>query len=453
MKKLLFHLALLICVNSFAQKSASLPVGNDVLFKEIERIKGDAKITADSAFSLLADYNQYPEVKSINRYHLFIYKDSTFGMVPLNIFVPKNYKRDVPSPAVLLLHGAVVLSSFKDAYKDTTSDEDFFYDYFAKRNYIIIRPFADSRGPNTDGTKLFDWVINFFNGRGSRNRTNPTFQTLTSIICRLKQSLNIDDNKVFVFGHSDGADGAFALQVYKPSSFAGFMVYNSMLVNIFAHDIYLRNTLNRPLYLVHSDLDDLRPIQQTRPIVDILDSLKSPTLYKEYIGFKHFDKHLQLDMPLSYAWTHQISRNPFQKSITWELSDTSNNNCDWLRVVRFDTTASGAAWHTKLNTSLYNKRDKVFMDTHLYYDLNKSAAISAYYNNNTFEICSSRITEIELLISPVMVNILEPVVVNVNGKEVYREKVTANKSFLLKNFEVSFDRKALWVTSIKLNTD
>lgn len=453
MIRLIFiKLCLLISFATFAQQPAILPVANTVLMKKLAAINKDEKVTADSALSVLSSWNQYPEVKATKRYYLFLYKDSIFGTVPLKIYIPENYKSNAPCSTVLILHGATVLSSFKDAYKDTAADEDLFYSFFAKQNFIIIRPFADSYGPNASGKINFDWVINRFNGRTNRNKTNPTFQTLTAIISQLKSVLNIDDNKVFAFGHSDGSDGVFALEVYKPSSFAGFIAYNSMLNVLGSYDIYLRNTVNRPLYLVHSDLDDLRPIQQTRLIMKILDSLNSPVFYKEYIGYKHFDKHLQMDLPYSYNWTKEISRNPFQKSLTWELSDAANNGCDWLLVRQFDTTATGSDWHTELNTKAYNKRDKVYFDFP-YYDLNKSVAIKATFTNNTFEISTSRTKEIELLISPVMVNLQNTVIVKVNGKEVFNRKISAEKTFLLKNFSASFDRRALWVNSIKIKTD
>lgn len=123
-----------------------------------------------------------------------------------------------------------------------------------------------------------------------------------------------------------------------------------------------------------------------------------------------------------------------------------------MRAFQLDTTVANASWHTELNTITYNKRDKVYMDFP-YYDLNKSAVIKAYYNNNVFEIKTSRIKEIEILISPIMVNLQNPVIVKVNGKEVFNKTVTADKVFLLKNFTSSFDRKALWVTSIKVKTN
>jgi len=453
MKRLIFiYLSLLISIVTFGQSPNTLSNKNDALTREIAHISVDDKITVDSTWSILSGWNKYPEISNTKRWVLFLYKDSIFGTIPLKIYIPENYRNYASSPAVLILHGAVTLSSFKDAYKDTLSDEDLFYSYFAKQNFIIIRPFADSYGPNADGKINFDWVLNRFNGQQYRNKTNPTFQSLVAIISQLKQVLNIDDNEVFAFGHSDGADGVFALEVYKPSAFAGFIVYNSMLTNLRSYDIYLRNTVNRPLYLVHSDLDDLRTIQKTRSIVKILDSLNSPVLYKEYIGYQHYDKHLQKDLPYSYEWLKGISRNSFQNNITWEMSDPTNNTCDWMRVLQIDTTGAAALWHTELNALLYNKRDKVYTNIP-YYDLNKSAAIKAYYNNNVFEINTSRIKEIELLISPIMVNLQNPVIVKVNGKEVFNKKITADKVFLLKNFTTSLDRKAIWVTSVKLITN
>lgn len=448
----LIPIFLLTSLACSAQIRDTLPAENDALKKQVQIISDNQNIHADSAYHILSNWNQYPVIQQTKKWYLFHYADPVFGKIPLKVYIPENYKKEVSSPAVLVLHGALVLSSFKDAYKDTASDEDLFYNFFAEKNFIIIRPYADGAGFNTSGKINFDWVVNKFNGRTSRNKANPTYQTLVAIINQLKQVVNIDDNKIFAFGHSDGADGAFALEYYQPSAFAGFVVYNSMLQTIHDYDIYISNTLNRPLYLVHSDLDDLRPIQQARLIMKIFDSLKSPVLYKEYIGYQHYDKHLPIDLPYSYEWMKGISRNPFQKNISWETSSSNASTCDWLRITQFDTTLASANWQTELNTKLYNKRDKIYMDE-LYYNLNKSGIARASYNNNTFELSTSRIKEVELLISPVMVNLQNPVIVRVNGKEVFHKKVTADKHFLLHQFATSFDRKTLWITSIKIKVN
>ena len=233
---ILIQLFLLAFSISFEQTSEGLPIANGPLIKELNAIRNNQKINADSAWHILTNWNTYPEITKMKKWYLFLYKDAIFGTVPIKVYIPENYKNIIPSPAILILHGAVSISSFKDAFSDTTSDEDLFYNYFSKRNVIIIRPFADEK-------IKFDWVENRFNGASNNNNPNLTFQTLVAIVNQLKQTLNIDDNKIFAMGHSDGSDGAFGLEVYKPSVFAGFIAYNSMLTNLNSYDIYLRNTL------------------------------------------------------------------------------------------------------------------------------------------------------------------------------------------------------------------
>lgn len=448
-----FLFCCLISFSSFSQDSDLPVLDNTPLANQMNVILNDNKISADSAWLLLTRWNQYPIIKKPGKSYLYLYKDSIFGVVPIKIFIPNNYKESVPSKVILLLHGATVLSSFKDAYKlDTAFEKDIFYDYFATRNYIIIRPYADGHGPNADGKINFDWVVNRFNGKKNSNKINYTFETLTAIIKNLKEIINIDDNKIFALGHSDGADGAFALEIYQPSIFAGFIAYNSMLNQIFGYDIYLGNTQNRQLYIVHSDLDDLRPIQQTRDIIKILDSIKSPFLYKEYMGYQHEDSHLQKDVKNAYDWTNGIRRNSFQKALFLESCNYSNNACDWIKICEFDTTLKKAKWHNELNPKMYNKRDSIYYENS-YYHLNKSAAVKASYNNNIFNIYTSRVKEIEILISPVMVNFENPIYVNVNEKQLFKGKLNSNKKYLLNTFKQNFDRQALWVTSINLKIE
>lgn len=432
---------ILFSLVSFAQAFDTNTLNNNLITKQVELINKDNSITADSTWNVLKSWNEYPEIQQTNKDYLFVYSDSFFGEVPFNIFIPKNYQNNVPATLVLMLHGAVGQSRFGNAYKkDTTKDDDIFFDYFSKQNIIIVRPFADV-------SKKFDWVVNRFKGN-----TNPTYNTLNNVVGRLKEFLNIDDNKVFAFGHSDGADGAFGLDVYKPSNFAGFVCYNSMLNNLFANDIYLQNSLNRPLYLVHSDLDDLRPIQQTRLIVKLFNSLNSPIIYKEYPGYQHYDKHLQKDLPFSSAFIDTTSRNPFNKNIYWETDDYSNNSCDWIRITEFDTSLNNANWHKAINTVSYDKVAKNYRSD-LYYTNDKSAVVKASCINNTINIQTSRVKVIELLISPKMINFKKPVHVNINGKTAFHNEVSFDKSFLINNFKKNFDRTALWVTSIKLKVE
>lgn len=446
MKKHLFILvSLCLSVLGFGQRIDNNILENEKLKKALKLITENNNIDVDSAWSRLSTLNDYPVFLKTGKEYLFFYKDSIFGNVPVRVFIPKHYSNQSPNSLVLLLHGAASQPRFSNVdtitmtYKSEGPDytNDIFVDYLEQQNFVIVRPIADV-------TQNFHWSANRF-----KTSPNPTFNTLTGIIIKMKSFLNIDDSKVYAFGHSDGSDGAFGLDVYKPTLFAGFVGYNSMLTHIFGQ-VYLRNMMNKPFYLVHSDLDDLRPIQQTRLQIKTLDSIKAPVLYKEYIGYGHEDKHLQIDKPYSLMFLHSISRNPFSKAIYWETDNTSFNQCDWLRIISLDTLSQKEAWQNELNWNSYNKRTKEFVNLPYYINTSRSGAVKAYYDNNHFALETSRVGQIELLISPVMVNLKNPVIVTINGKEVFNKKISADKSFLMENFETNFDRQTLWVTSIKL---
>ncbi len=442
-KTFAFFLFFLISQSLFAQeKPLALPSAS-MSDQIIDHIKENDKMDADSTYKLLSNWSNYPTVSETGRDYIYYYFDPAFGKVPMHVYIPTSYKNTQKNACILLLHGAVGQSHFSDIDSLNNFDDDIFYNTLKTRNYIIIRPIGDR-------TKDFDWSSNKYNSNEVYS-PNLTFKCLTNILITLKKILNIDDSKVFVFGHSDGADGAVGFGVYSPDMFAAIIAYNSMLNNLFAKDFFIRNIQNRPLYIVHSDLDDLRPIQQTRVIIDSLLKFDNSILYKEYIGYQHFDKHLEKDLPYACIFIKSICRNPFRSYTYWETEkDSPYNTIDWIKVDTLNITLPSATWHTPLNFTYYDKRNKQWTDFPYYNPLNKSAAVKATYNNNTFNVEASGAEQIELLISPVMVNLEEPVVVIINGKQVFKGKVKTDKGFIIDGFKKDFDREAIWVNSIKV---
>jgi hypothetical protein len=83
--------------------------------------------------------------------------------------------------------------------------------------------------------------------------------------------------------------------------------------------------------------------------------------------------------------------------------------------------------------------------------LNKpSGAAKVKYWGNHFEIETSRVDELAIYIHPDMVNLKNPVTVNINSKEVFNDIISIDREFMVENFKNNFDRKALWVKRIVL---
>jgi len=441
-KKLLYFVLFLQLSDCSAQVSDFMQLSNNNLEKLIISLKNDRQLPNDKLLSTLGRFSQYSSLTKIGKDSIYYINDPAYGKIPFKLFIPASYDPSKPNALIVLLHGAVTLGTFEDGFRRNNQsqvDGDPFINAFRSKGYIILMPYADP-------AKKFNWVSADFT-----SRANATFNALINLIKQVKRVLNIDDDRVFSYGHSDGSDGTFALDIYKSFEFAGFVAYNSMLTNLFANNIYLRNAVNRPLYLVHSDLDNLRPIQQTRLIVHILDSLKAPVTYKEYIGYKHFDRHLAKDFNNSIKFLDRTIRNPFLNSLYWETNDTSNRRMDWINITGWDIQRPAASWHTEINVDSYDKNTNTWVKWPYFTDLDKSTAIRAVYNSNHFTIETSRVTQFEIMLSPQMVDLDRNIEIVVNGKLVFNNKVSASNNFTIDNFLANYDRKALWVNSIRID--
>ena len=433
------------------------PLPASLLRPGIQLIRQNDRITADSAFRELSNWNNYPSISPIGHQYIFSFYDSLFGQIPFRVYVPETYKNTRRTPLLLLLHGAVEGSSFDDAkdYLNPSSAvakddaEDPLFNFLSKKDYIIVRPIADPK-------MKFDWVINQFGGFGSikpvtNNGVNATYKALAKMISLIKASFNVDDDRVYAMGHSDGADGTFCLGLMQPGQFGGFVVYNSMLTNLNARNIFLKNLSNISLYAVHSDLDNLRPIQKTREVIrEANQILERKIIYKEYIGYQHFDKHLSMDVPYAAAFLDSVRRDSYPSDIYWESDNATDNRYAWLCVDKFDLKAPKADWQTELNPISFDKRSGTYGPEHCYSNNNQSYAIRGHYSNNTFTIFSSRVQSFKVYIDPSRVNIKRPVVIIVNGKRLFDAFVLPDKTFLLSTFGENFDRSSIWVAAIQI---
>jgi predicted esterase len=439
------------------QKPIFITLNNNSYNSIKQEIEADQNITADSLIKSLSNWDRYPVSYKADQNYIFNYQDSFFGNVPMRLYVPKTYNPHKKTTLILLLHGAVSISSFSRANnqlegrasRNESDDDDIFFNYLKNQGYMILRPFADP-------AKKFNWSINSFNDNydnASPDDVNLTFSCIIKTILKLKKTFNIDDNKIFAFGHSDGSDGAFGMAIFQPSIFAGFIIYNSMLTNLKAINIYPLNMKNVSTYIVHSDLDDLRPVEQTTAIVDIVKKFDANIEYKVYKGYKHFDNHLKIDLPFANKYILKTVRTPFLSHIYWESSNNIDNQCFWLKVDRFDLNLPKEEWQHEINLKSFRKTDKTWEDFNYYFGNVPGYAINAFYENNTFTIDCSKVLSFEILISDKMVDFKRPIKVYLNKKIVFNKSVKPNRQYIASSFEKYFDRDCIWVNSIRINVD
>ncbi|WP_157593712.1 hypothetical protein [Pontibacter actiniarum] len=350
--------------------------------------------------------------------------------------VPPNYNSRRHYPVLFFLHGAVRAIkelpqvadslSFRSAGEAVASMAD-------SLGYILVIPFA---------SKQFNWMT-----------SEAGAAIVPNTVQVIREIFNVDERRLYLAGHSNGATGAFINLVRSPSDFAGFYGFNTR-PQVFTGGTFLKNAQNRSFYAIAVDKDYYYP----KPAMDTLTALAQRLginwQTRTFTGPPHwfpFTEAFDAAVPDLATAMQAARRNPFQDSLYWECDDVTYGRCDWLAISTLDTLAPAAGWHKGYNfeiTEWYdNDANATPIDTLQQAFPNKlrSGAVRAAYSNNTFYIETSRVGQLKLFVSPEMVNLEKPVRVYLNGERVLRKKLTYDRGYIRDTFNSTFDEQALWV--------
>jgi len=172
----------------------------------------------------------------------------------------------------------------------------------------------------------------------------------------MKEKFNIDDDRVYMTGFSDGGSGSFHFGYRLPNEFAAFYPLNGMIsvpAHVTGKTCFIRNLQNRYLRAVNTDQDGLYPAASTRLTMDMALSAGANISYREYWGFGHDWGYFEEDLPLMAKDLLKRARDSFQTKIYWEcISAEEYNRCDWLEITGLDTLAEKQDWQQEYNVQL-----------------------------------------------------------------------------------------------------
>jgi predicted esterase len=193
-----------------------------------------------------------------NGYALYFSQVDTLR-IPYLVYVPKAYDPSKQYPLVVYLHGGVAsIDSFQ--YKNPASAQEPIFSIADKYNAIILFPF---------GKKDFGWV-----------KQQKAFINILNTIELVSQTYNIDKQKIYLGGMSNGASAAFWFITNKPEVFAGFYAFSPMPKMVTGEINYKNITANKPLYSINAKDDEGFPYAKVK---NIYEEHK-----KEALGW-HFD--------------------------------------------------------------------------------------------------------------------------------------------------------------------
>lgn len=375
------------------------------------------KSSPDQLLKAIQQFNNYPGLKNTGHWTLYYQKVNDSLRAPFLCYIPKNYKPNQKSALYIFMHGGVSgPKNFGNPAYEPNSEKELFKRAFEKNAFIIF-PFA---------RKTFNWL-----------QHQDAFETILSEIAKVKSLYNIDDNKVYVGGHSDGGRGAVWFAMNQATPFAAFYGI-CYFPSIYTGNTFLRNLHNQfPFYGISATKDNLFPVATVKSIIDY-DK-------KEGGNWKVFEVEGTHGLPyrtpdsIYFVFDSLLTntRNPVPKKLTWETDNIKNGRYFWLAINELDTVSTPASWHTPLNPQVVNKEGKLGK---INFSKHKAGAVMSIVSNNKITINTSCVKELTIYLTAGLVDIKKPVVVFINGVQKFKGIVKANKSIMMSEFLKTKDR-------------
>ncbi|QHV95325.1 hypothetical protein [Spirosoma endbachense] len=381
----------------------------------------------DQVYQRLKNYNAYDAPPVVGHWTLYQIKINDTLTVPFLIHIPKQYRPRQKTPLYVFLQGAVRGRPQFMTRGNVPSNEAPIFKHALEEGAFILYPFA---------RKDIHWLYHPL-----------AFQAILNEVAFLKSLYNIDDNRVWLSGHSNGGEGAFYFAINQPTTFASFLAF-TYFPQSYMTNTPLRNLTNhRTFYGISAKNDHLFKLSK-------VDSIYQ---YAQSIGANWKNYALDGDHGLPINQANRVSfiydtlfanvRNPFSPKIRWETDNVRNGRCDWIAITQLDTTARPAAWVSSYNPNMMAKDNRVKID----FNPHKTGVIEANIQNNIVSVKTSCIREFSFYVYPELVDTTKPISFIINGKATKPIPVTKNKSELAKAFIQTKDRVLLPVAKMVIS--
>jgi len=253
---------------------------------------------------------------------------------PWVLYVPSSYDPEYSWPLYVKLHGGVSTPNLPD--DPVAEEQDSPYISFGEQfGYLVLFPYGQA------GATWWDEV-------GMANIANQ--------LRIVKQRYNVDDDRVYMGGFSDGSSASFLHAMVAPTDYAAFVALNGHLgVGSLDGDLptYAPNLANTPVYVTTTFDDELYPSRRMRPAIQMALDAGGDIFYRELPGTHSFDfADTELPRIADFLWRHP--RDPFPHHIVWEAAEPEFGRCRWFSIDRV-SVEDAADWHVDYNTVMVDE--------------------------------------------------------------------------------------------------
>ena len=307
--------------------------------------------------------------------------------------VPENYNPSKQYALIIHLHGAMStgdthIDKWKKIFEGANSD-----------NYIMICPtYPESKWRSKTGEKIVFTLLN-----------------------KLKDIYNIDENRIFLTGMSMGAGGTYSISRFHPDVFSGIAPVAGA-TDLFNKGLLLENFIPLPVYIIHGSKDSMVSVEYGRVAYQKLKDLKCDVTYIEHDmvskmkgGGGHFYPADLL--PALLKWFDTKKRKPMPLQLFFRQTKNNHDRIFWISA------------------------DSLTQDT---------ITIQGEIKNNKIEITAGGMKKIKIFLNEGLVDFTKPVIVSVNNKNVFNKSIKPDVKTLLRNYRKDRDSGMLFTYEMEI---
>jgi hypothetical protein len=267
-------------------------------------------------------------------------------------------------------------------------------------------------------------------------------ENILGILDRLKRTYNVDENRVYLTGISDGGTGTYFMAFRETTPWASFLPLNGDM-GVLADasvttdgDMHPGNAVNKPFFIVNGGRDRLYPAAIVEPDINYLRKLGVKVAYHPQPDAGHDTSWWPTEKDNFEAFVREHPRDPLPDHLSWETELTERyNRAHWLVIDKLGSTEGQTA----------------FPDTaYLFPERQPSGRVDLVRRGNTIEASTQGVKEFTLLLSPDAFDFNSQVKVVTNGRVAFEGKVVKSVATLLKWAGKDNDRTMLFGAELKI---
>lgn len=217
---------------------------------------------------------------------------------PYRLYVPEQAEEGKTVPLLVVLHGKWV-------------DQNAWFDYtpvkeFGRNNgFLIAAPY----------------------GRGDYFYRGPGEQDVLDIIETVLYKFNVDENRIYLMGHSMGGWGSWWIGLRNRDLFACISPMSG-----FPPMEFLPNALHLDPYVIHSEDDPVVAVSGSREPMARLGEIGISHRYLEENGYGHSSKMIGDNLSNLFRWMKQHERPKNPQKINIIIRTPAKGSAWWLRI-------------------------------------------------------------------------------------------------------------------------